>query len=57
MGEKGLAGNIRKASLEKVFELSNVKAVGLCMHALPARTFAHAPMHRHIQPTRCCLNP
>ena len=27
MGEKGLAGNVKKLALEKVFELPSVKAV------------------------------
>lgn len=34
MGEKGLAGQVRKAPLEDVFKLANVKAVG---HARPMR--------------------
>lgn len=31
MGEKGLAGQVRKAPLEKIFELDNVKKV--CRYA------------------------
>ena len=29
MGDKGLSGVVRKAELEKVFEINNVKKVGL----------------------------
>jgi hypothetical protein len=40
MGEKGLAGGLKKAPIEDVFKLANVKKVSVvhraCMHALAA---------------------
>lgn len=47
MGDKGLSGVVRKAELEKVFEISNVKKVGLTCWIFVMRSCSHALMQSH----------